>query len=140
MIYNYIMVVVKKKFKKIAYTVLTALGIGMLTSCYGMPTRAYSIDYFSLHGKVTAEGTNKEIPGIKVTVNYGGEIKTYITDSSGNYFFDLYFDSEDFPGGIDVTITLTDIDGETNGTYSTKTLEPVRVTAESHEIEKNISL
>ena len=35
------MAVLRKTWKKVSFTILTALGLGMLTSCYGMPPSYY---------------------------------------------------------------------------------------------------
>ena len=35
------MAVLRKTWKKVSFTILTALGLGTLTSCYGMPPSYY---------------------------------------------------------------------------------------------------
>ena len=133
------MVVIKKTFKKIAYAVLCALGVGTLTSCYGMPNGGmpYGPPY-TVYGTVTSDGTTG-IEGIEVTITYGSKTQTSKTSKDGSYYFSDVFDSDDLISGIDCTLNFKDVDGETNGSFSNK--EAVFTFHEDdYEIEKNVIL
>lgn len=101
-------------WKKILGTVLGILGIGTLTSCYGMPEDFYSISG-TVKGKIN--GTTQAIPGIQVAVKDSkGYTGTEKTDSDGKFSISDLFDGN-------CTVTFTDVDGDENGSFKEKTLE-----------------
>lgn len=103
-------------WKKIIGVIAGLLGIGTLTSCYGMPiSDPYHTPDGSTNvifeGIVTDENGNA-IPGIKVTSNYS------TTKSKDNGYFQVlaYFPIDE----NSTTISFIDIDGEENGSFATK--------------------
>jgi hypothetical protein len=94
----------QKRIEKIIVTVLTFLGCGMLTSCYGcMPGD------FVLSGTVTSDGTSA-IKGVSVScAKDGSDTETTTTDENGYYEFAINADC------ISGTLTFTDTDGADNG-------------------------
>lgn len=128
------MVVIKKTFKKIAYAVLCALGVGTLTSCYGMP---HGCPY-TVYGNVTSDGTTG-IEGIEVTITYGSKTQTRKTAKDGSYYFSYLFDSDDLISGIDCTLNFKDVDGETNGLFSNQETV-ITFHEDDYEIEQNVIL
>jgi len=105
-------------WKKIVAVIAGFLGIGTLTSCYGMPiTDPYHTPDGSTNvifeGVVTDKKGNG-IPGIKVTSNYA------TTKSKENGYFEVlaYYPIEDPVS----TLTFIDIDGEENGSFESKSV------------------
>lgn len=103
-------------WQKIAGTILGVLGIGTLTSCYGMPENTYTIRG-TVKGKI--DGVTMPIEGIEVKVTdsdgyYGREH----TDSSGNFTLEGEFEGT-------YEISLTDVDGTENGSFKEKKIENV---------------
>lgn len=107
------MVVISKKWKKLSYKILTALGIGMLTSCYGMPIAG---EFTFIEGDVTGID-EKPVEGIKVTLEVNKKKLYGFTDENGHYYIEVLLGSED---DIPAIITFEDIDGEENGSYEIK--------------------
>lgn len=98
-------------WQKIAGTILGVLGIGTLTSCYGMPE-----NYYSIKGTVTGkiDGTTQPIEGIEVRVcDSDGYYGTEHTDSSGKFAFESELEGT-------YEITLKDVDGPENGSFTEK--------------------
>ena len=114
--YHFVMIVKSKRWKKLTYSILTALGIGMLTSCYGMPVTS---NFICVRGRVTRRD-EQPIKGIQVSLDYNGITCDAETDEDGLYYLEILFDDY-----IDrnVTIHFKDIDGIENGSYSGKTQE-----------------
>ena len=105
-------------FKKIATSVLTVLGIGTLTSCYGMvPNRAFLF----VNGKISSrENSGASIRGIKVELRDGeNAIASGLSDESGEYC--LVF--EDDYLGLPLSISFSDVDGNENGRFKNQTRE-----------------
>lgn len=125
------MIVISKKWKKLSYKILTALGIGMLTSCYGMPVTS---NYSCVYGKVTGKD-NKPIKGIKVSLDYNGITDTWFTDDEGCYSFEIIFGNDSDVSG---SLIFEDVDGEENGSYNKKT-EKIHLN-EYGDCEKNVTL
>ena len=125
------MIVISRKWKKITYSILTALGIGMLTSCYGMPVTS---NYSCISGKVTGVEDNP-VEGIKVTLNYNGIEDSTNTDKNGNYYFEIIIDEN---SENHAKLTFEDIDGDINGNYSGKTEEIIL--NQFGDCEKNVKL
>ena len=132
------MVVIKKTFKKIAYAVLCALGVGTLTSCYGMPNGMPYGSPYTVYGTVTSDGTTG-IEGIEVTITYGSKTQTSKTGKNGSYYFSYIFDSDDLISGIDCTLNFKDVDGETNGSFPNQEAF-ITFHEDDYEIEKNVIL
>lgn len=137
-------------FKKILSLILGALGIGTLTSCYGMPIYAsyygmppnltgYNFELTgNVKGDLNDDGIKEEnIQNIKVTIkqkdntnnnsnsDYNDLLK-YIekhTLDDGSYY--LFWNTE--TPDLEYEITFTDIDGEENGSFENKTI-PVTFT------------
>lgn len=102
---------IKWNFKKILTSALTVLGIGTLTSCYGMPANGLGCSVF---GNVSSENASDGISGIKVTLKDGDKIiASDVTNASGNY--DIMC-SEEY-SGRNFTLEFSDIDGNENGAY-----------------------
>ncbi len=98
-------------WKKTVSTVLTTLGIGTLTSCYGVPS--YSADP-ALYGYVSSSDRFEKdgIKGIKVTlINKGEVLGTAYTNEKGFYCIDGIGISSDKV----YTLEFEDVDGSQNG-------------------------
>ncbi len=108
-------------FKKIITSLMTVMGVGTLTSCYGMPAHYGTPAVFGYVS--SSENYEKDgIKGIKVTVKDGDTvIGTAITDKDGYYSIDLpgtwYCESDSY------TLEACDIDGSENGSYKSFTKE-----------------
>lgn len=124
-------------WKKILALICGFLGIGTLTSCYGMPYDLYDIDYASGYVYDDIDGDDEfdedeGVPGIQVTAYYpsyeyeDGETKedwlkkndklgTATTDENG--YFCINFDNAYPEYGF--IFKVEDIDGEENGSYKT---------------------
>ena len=100
-------------WKKILGTILGILGIGTLTSCYGMPEDGFYTYSCTVKGKIN--GTEQPIEGILVNVkdSEGYEYKDK-TNSEGKISLSDIFEGK-------CTITFTDVDGAENGSFAEKT-------------------
>lgn len=108
---------IKWNLKKTGVTLLGILGIGTLTSCYGMPPNPSSS---FIEGKIKS-GSEASIPGIEVSLfdKDGLLVSETISDKDGNYAICIFSDGK-------YILKFKDIDGIENGKY--KTLEmPVNV-------------
>ena len=98
-------------WQKILGIILGALGIGTLTSCYGMP---YNDRYKSVEGQVFGDiDSNPETPdepisNIKICLN---DKEVGFTDSVG--YFSVSIEGDD---GI-YKFSLEDVDGDENGKF-----------------------
>ena len=113
------MAVLRKTWKKVTFTILTTLGLGTLTSCYGMPpTYATEDTPAHIEGTVTSQdGT--AIKGIKVTLKNGEtELGSGLTDEDGTYLVEYIL--EDSIESMDFTLIYEDVDGEENGGFDSK--------------------
>ncbi|MCR4940066.1 MAG: radical SAM-associated putative lipoprotein [Treponemataceae bacterium] len=104
--------VIHRKLGKLAYSILAALGMGTIVSCYGMPVNGY---YSSVYGKVTAPGNNA-LQGIKVTISKGDSHNVTYTGAEGSYYLEFLVDYDN-PA---YTIEFKDVDGSENGSFKTK--------------------
>mgnify|MGYP003571341201 CR=1 FL=1 len=98
-------------WKRIVTTICTILGIGTLTSCYGMIEDDYEFDiYGTVTGKIN--GAETAIKGIAVAISKTGSDndKITLTDSDG------WFEFRELTEGT-YTLTFNDIDGEKNGKF-----------------------
>lgn len=145
-------------FKKILSLILGLLGIGTLTSCYGVvPVMMYDGSLFSLSGKVKGvinkDGEIKEpVKYIEISIKaknnpsddetnqndeYFDLYETTKTDENGN--FSIYWEYKD--SIKDYKITFKDIDGQENGSFKDKSID-VQFTDEDilnyHEYDKSI--
>ena len=98
-------------WKRIVGTVLGILGIGTLTSCYGVPE-----DMYDILGEVkgTVNGTEQAIPNIAVAA-YDNDAKMAEAKTDANGKFAL----AELEAGT-YRLTFTDIDGEENGSFAQK--------------------
>ncbi len=150
--------------KKIISLILGLLGIGTLTSCYGVvPVMMYGTpsnydgSLFSLSGKVKGDinkdGEIKEpVKYIEISIKaknnpsddetnqndeYFDLYETTKTDENGN--FSIYWEYKD--SIKDYKITFKDIDGQENGSFKDKSID-VQFTDEDilnyHEYDKSI--
>ncbi len=103
---------IKWNLKKTGVTLLGILGIGTLTSCYGMPPNPSSS---FIEGKIKS-GSEASIPGIEVSLfdKDGLLVSETISDKDGNYAICIFSDGK-------YILKFKDIDGIENGKY--KTLE-----------------
>ncbi len=118
--YHFVMIVKSKRWKKLTYSILTALGIGMLTSCYGMPVSAdYDIRGIScICGKVI-NSNGDPISGIRVYFDYNGIQYETNTLENGSYFIEIKIDDNSVIR--EVKVHFEDVDEEENGRYSNHT-------------------
>ena len=113
---------IRWNFKKALTSLMTVMGIGTLTSCYGMPIYCGNA---ALYGYVaSSEDYQKDcIEGIKVTVFYEDkEIGTALTDKDGYYSIELdgnYYNFYD----ENFRVKFSDVDGDKNGSFKEKTIE-----------------
>ena len=122
---------IKWTWKKIFTAVLGVLGIGTITSCYGVPDNyAYTIQ-----GCVRGRDNGKELPieGIKVTFGHFNG-KTTWTDEEGFYEINL---SDDFHG--EFPLSFTDVDGEKNGKWKEKT-ETVNLSSSGYTLGRGTTI
>ena len=103
---------IKWNLKKTGVTLLGILGIGTLTSCYGMPPNQKAS---FIEGKIKS-GSEKTIPGIEVSLfdKDGLFLSKTISDKDGNYAICIFSLGK-------YILKFKDIDGIENGKY--KTLE-----------------
>ena len=116
-------------WKRIVGTILGILGIGTLTSCYGVPEDEF---YYDIYGKVTGNinGTEKPIEDICVELYKNGKFNKAIhTDSDGWYEFREL-------EGTTYMVRFSDTDGAENGSFKTKVID-ITLTDDFH---KNITL
>lgn len=101
-------------WKRIIGTILGILGIGTLTSCYGVPEDEFEYDiYGKVQGRI--DGTTQPVKGIVVEAarNMSDDKHLTYTDSDGWFEFkDLYEGS--------YTVKFTDTDGAENGSFKQK--------------------
>ena len=99
-------------WKRIVGTVLGILGIGTLTSCYGVPE-----DMYDILGEVkgTVNGTEQAIPNIAVAAYDDNDAKLAEAKTDANGKFAL----AELEAGT-YRLTFTDIDGEENGSFAQK--------------------
>ena len=123
---------IKWTWQKIVTSVLTVLGIGTLTACYGvMP------GYSGVYGRVTTgadedeDGEKDGIQGIKVQLVRGSEILDGTTSGTDGSF-DL---NSDTISEVECELIFTDIDGEENGRWKSKR-ETVK-TSQIYSIDEN---
>ncbi len=116
-------------FKKITTALLTTLGIGTLTSCYGMPP----IDYgASWSANLYGDEEMKPIKGIKATLRQGNTVIEETTSDEDGYI-EFSREGESYRTSICTeyvsdyfTVELSDIDGEANGgKFKSKTIEEI---------------
>lgn len=102
-------------WKRILGTIFGILGIGTLTSCYGVVEDEFEYDvYGKVQGKI--DGTTQPVKGIIVEVSRttSDEKQLTYTDSDGWFEFrDLYEGS--------YIVKFTDTDGAENGSFKQKT-------------------
>ncbi|MBR1403032.1 MAG: radical SAM-associated putative lipoprotein [Treponema sp.] len=104
-------------WKRIIGTIFGILGIGTLTSCYGVPE---DIEYYDIGGKVKGkiDGTEQPIKGIEVALRgvsstYGSDVsRSSATNRNGEFSF------SDLTSGT-YTVTYIDVDGTDNGSFKT---------------------
>ncbi len=95
-------------FKKTFTSILTLLGIGTLTSCYGMAP-----NYARLEGTVTSKDGNKAVSGIRVRAldSDGLELDSTETMEGGMYYLNTK------ALGSKVKVLFEDVDGKENGSF-----------------------
>lgn len=112
-------------WKKVLGLILGFLGIGTLTSCYGMPDDFYgdlkrpSIDVYIngiVKGDIDGDGQTEPVPGISVETSRS---KTETTNNGSFEILTSYYEDS----GYDY-IYFSDIDAEENGFFESKYMEP----------------
>lgn len=105
---------VQGSVKKAFATVLTFLGIGTLTSCYGMAP-----NYARVEGTVTSSEDNAPVRGITVRAvdSNGVELDQTTTLEGGMY----YLNTRSL--GSKVKVVFEDLDGEENGSFKRQSKE-----------------
>lgn len=113
----------KKILRRTITSLLSVLGIGTLTACYGVLPGCFYYD-----GRVTSgvdsdgDGEKDGIKGIKVELSQNGHvIESTETDCEGNFFipvgeYEINWDEK-------CTISFTDVDGEANGKWKSLSAE-----------------
>lgn len=104
-------------WKKIVTLILGFLGIGTLTSCY--PPLISKVITGTVMGDIDGDGIDEPVSGIQYTFiaddyQRKGLISPYYSDNR----FEIRTEKADISFGI----TFTDIDGEENGSFKTKTI------------------
>ncbi|MBB5217785.1 hypothetical protein DYE49_08460 [Treponema rectale] len=103
-------------WKKISASILAVLGIGTLTSCYGV-VESYNTVYGKVSGDSDGDGVNEPVGGIKIDfVSDNETVASSYSSMDGEYYIDID-DSFSSKGKL----VFTDVDGEKNGKW--KTLE-----------------
>lgn len=98
--------------KKAFATVLTFLGIGTLTSCYGMAP-----NYAGVEGNLSGGKSEKTtVKGISVRAldSNGMELDQTYTQENGKYYL------QTAALGSEVSVVFEDVDGEKNGSFKTQ--------------------
>ena len=123
-------------FKRIIGTIFGILGIGTLTSCYGV---AEDDEYSSVHGTVRGkiDGNEQPIEGIEVALRgtniYGDSVaRSSSTNRYGNYYL---FDIDEGK----YSLNFIDVDGSENGSFKS-TKKEIEIKFSSDYIEQNITL
>ena len=113
----------KKIIRRMVTSLLSVLGIGTLTACYGVYP-----GYFYYYGRVTSgvdadgDGEKDGIKGIKVELSQNGHlIESTETDEDGTFY--ISYDEDEINLDEKCTIILTDVDGEENGKWKTLSAE-----------------
>lgn len=104
-------------WKKVVSIILGLLGIGTLTSCYGMPIQDpyYNPEGVNVvfkgivKGDIDGDGETEPVPGIKILSNYS---KT-LSNTNGKFEILAYFPDDGEP----CYLYFTDVDGEKNGAF-----------------------
>ncbi len=117
------MIKLKCNWKKVVTSVFAVLGVGTLTSCYGVidPSSVPGVAGTVTSAKTTEENEGTPIEGIKITMQTpdGTVLGTTTTESDGSYYFELstegYSDS-----GKQYTLIFEDVDGKANGSFKKK--------------------
>lgn len=100
-------------WKKISASILAVLGIGTLTSCYGV-VESYNTVYGKVSGDSDGDGINEPVSGIKVEFISGNEtIASSFSSKDDDYCFDI-----DDSYGSEGKVVFTDVDGAENGTWN----------------------
>lgn len=95
----------------------------ILTACYGMPYYDEYLDmpFDGFSGKIVDVNTQEPIQNIKV--HFTEQIDSTkvvehsaLTDAEGKFSFDHHFEGQ-------ITVSLSDIDGQENGSYKDTALE-----------------
>lgn len=104
-------------WKKVVGVILGALGIGTLTSCYGMPILDpfYNPDGVNVvfkgtvEGDIDEDGETEPVSGIEISSNYA----TTFTDSRGRFEILAYFPEKE----TSAVLYFDDIDDSENGLF-----------------------
>ena len=101
-------------FKRIVTSVFTVLGIGTLTSCYGMAP-----NYARVEGTVTSSEDNAPVQGISVRAvdSNGVELDQTTTLEGGMYYLNTR------ALGSKVKVVFEDLDGDENGSFKNQSKE-----------------
>lgn len=127
-------------WKKIVNIILGLLGIGTLTSCYGVVAPIFPKDIQGqVTGDIDGDGKEEPVPEIEIcctgdfehlyiykAVDEDSEHRKSYTDKEGFFYESFVFDSDT---ELSFAVTLTDIDGKQNGSFKTKTI-PVKMSFE----------
>ena len=131
----------KRHWKKIVTSLLTVLGIGTLTSCYGCPDEEpyyEDLDWDDvqprdIYGRVTglSDSSDEEIiEGIKVEfIQDDNVLCTAYTDQYGEFYISPYDFNHDivYDAHFDSAaseLRFTDVDGDASGSWKTVTKKP----------------
>lgn len=107
-------------WKKIVSTVLGILGIGTLTSCYGVvPYRDSKLITGRIMGDIDGDNVTEPVPNISVSISAGDYSSyTFETNDEGVFYLDLQSPS----GAVgQVKFAARDEDGDENGSFKTYT-------------------
>ena len=108
---------IKKGILKVIATVLGFFGISStFVACYGVPYSEIGGRCFcdKEGGREGVYDDGEGIQNLKVTLNDGGDFTT--TDENGCFYFDVPYKTES------ATVTITDVDGNENGSFVEKTI------------------
>ena len=130
--------ILDKWWQKLLAALLSAMG---LSSCLVEQPDMYGMgpNYAEISGTVTSDedadgdGENDPIPGIeaKVLDAEGNELSCDVTREDGRFFLDTN------KMGSEVTLTFTDIDGEENGLFKSKS---EKITLDTIITKRNVTL
>lgn len=113
-------------WKKIVALILGFLGIGTLTSCYGvLPPLISKVITGTVMGDIDGDGIDEPVSGILytfITGEYQRREGVIGNGLSGSYYSNGRFEIETSKADISFGITFTDFDGEENGFFKTKTI------------------